>query len=457
MLAICNLLPQLVVLQIVAFFLLFHLPARYYVKASSLVIMGLYFGLGYTIPQLIYLRLPAIMTALLVVDLVAMSIALTWSAGRVIGRGGILGAVGAAACVTLLDWANYTLIPLWGTAQSFARNWSTYPAIILFESFTGMPGTVFTVAAVAALAAVLAAQPKSRRVAVAALAFILFVVVVTDVYVGTRRPETRLTVAAVGWPWTSDSITPDRPDGFETLYAKPVAEAASKGARLIVTPEAGLSVVKNTQQQTLDILSALATHNGVWLVAGYIDGESEENRLVVFAPDGSVELTYVKTHIIPGMETWQRGTGAIAATRMNDVWLGAMICQDDNFTDISRGHSREETQIMAIPTLDWQRVSAAHLCNSLHRPIESGYAIVRAAINGVSAIADAHGIVLASKDHTAEGPGYIVAEVPICEGGTFYGIAGNWVVAASALFLAVRLAVIRFQRIKLASSVLTTE
>jgi apolipoprotein N-acyltransferase len=434
--ALCNLYPPAVPLQVLAFAMILYIPAKWRMSGGSLVLMGLYVGLGYTLPQVFYLRLPGVMTAILVGDLTVMSILLVWSAGLFIRAGGIAGVFAAAACITVLDWANYTLIPLWGTAQSFGRSWSAYPSLVLFESFTGMPGTVFVVAMVAASAAVVAAQPRGRKNVVAAALILLLVAAWANAYVKMQRPVARVTAAAVGWPWTSDSIGPDTPEGFETLYAKPIAEAAAKGAKFIVTPEAGLYVVKNTRQQLFDTLSKLAVDNKVWLAVGYIDSEVDENRLVVFNPDGKAELTYSKTHIIPGMETWNKGTGAVAATRIDGVWAGGMICQDDNFTDISRRHSREGTQLMAVPTLDWACVSTAHVSNSLHRPIESGYALVRATINGVSTITTAHGRVLARMDHVTHGPGYIVAEVPVYRGGAFYAKAGNWVVWACAIFVA---------------------
>jgi apolipoprotein N-acyltransferase len=433
--ALCNLLPPAVPLQIVAFTLILYIPARWRVSGGALVLMGLYMGLGYTLPQVFYLRLPAITTAILILDLTTMSILLVCSAGLFIRTGGIAGTFATAACITVLDWANYMLIPLWGTAQSFGRSWSAYPSLILFESFTGMPGTVFVVAAIAASAAILVAQSRSRQDIVAAALILLLVTALANMYVELQKPLARVTVAAVGWPWTPDSIQTNTPAGFDALYARPITEAAGKGARLIVTPEGGLNVVKNTQGQLFDALSKLAVDNKVWLIVGYIDSEVDENRLVMFSPDGKAELTYTKTHIIPWMETWKKGTGAVAATRVDGVWVGGMICQDDNFTDMSGKHSREGTQVMAVPTIDWACVSTAHISNSLHRPIESGYALVRAAINGVSVITTAHGQVLARMNHLTDGPGYIVAAVPIYRGGTFYGKAGNWVVLAAAVFV----------------------
>ncbi|HSV27275.1 MAG TPA: nitrilase-related carbon-nitrogen hydrolase [Sedimentisphaerales bacterium] len=392
-------------------------------------------------PQVIYLRLPVIMTALLVINFAVISALMAWSAGRAIGTGGIAGAFAAAACITILDWANYTIVPFWGTAQSLARSWSAYPSLILFQSLTGMPGTVFLVASLSALVAVFAGCRTKRWRVIAAACAVLLAAVTINICIGMQKPVGFITVAAIGWPYPPDGPRADEAGGFESLFAGPIAKAAASGACLIVTPEAGLAVASDTRQRIFGVLSNLAEANRVWLVAGYIDYELEENRLAVFSPEGRAELTYSKTHVIPWLEPWNKGTGAVAATRMDDIWLGGMICNDDNFTDISRRHSREGTQVMAVPTLDWQRVSTAHLSNSLHRPIESGYAIVRATAGGISVIADARGRVLARMNHITEGPGYIVAEIPVYRGGTFYGTAGNWMVWAAAIYAAVYLIV----------------
>ena len=68
-------------------------------------------------------------------------------------------------------------------------------------------------------------------------------------------------------------------------------------------------------------------------------------------------------------------------------------------------------QIVAVPTLDWAAVKDAHFQGSIHRAIESRYVIVRAAINGISAVVSARGEVIAEMDHVENGAGYVVAEI----------------------------------------------
>jgi apolipoprotein N-acyltransferase len=93
-----------------------------------------------------------------------------------------------------------------------------------------------------------------------------------------------------------------------------------------------------------------------------------------------------------------------------------MICQDDNFTDIARRYGRAGTRLVAVPTFDWREVAPFHLENSRFRAVENRYAVVRAAVNGTSAIVSPTGRMLARRDHFTEGDGLIVARVPLAQG-----------------------------------------
>ena len=90
---------------------------------------------------------------------------------------------------------------------------------------------------------------------------------------------------------------------------------------------------------------------------------------------------------------------------------------------------------MAIPTLDWPQVKNAHLQNCIYRAIESRYAIVRSATNGISAIISPRGEIISKIDHLVDGPGVIVSEVPVYEKLTVFSLAGHWPVPLSIFFL----------------------
>jgi apolipoprotein N-acyltransferase len=432
-LASCNLFPKLVPFQIMAFALIFYLPAKRRATRGSLLVMGLYLGLAYTVPQVIALRLPALMTLVLVLDLVAMSMLLCWASGRLLSGPPVLSALAVASWVTILDWLNYTLVPLWGTAQSFARSWSEYPDIVQLEWFAGMPATVFVTAALAALATrYVVSQPSREQNHIRLAAIVILVVVLVGGLPGRIHTQVAtMRAAAIGWPLTNDSISPDNPVGFRVLVAEPVSKVAANGAKLAVLPEAAFAVSRQTRKQLFGQLGSLAADSKLFLVAGYIDLESDENRLAIFGPDGELCDIYSKTHTIFVMEQWQKGTGKMPTVDAGGVRLSGMICQDDNFTDLSRVASRSGVQVLALPTLDWPNVSDAHLHNSLHRPIESSYAIVRAAVNGISLITDCHGRVLTRRDHNKDGAGFVVADIPICAGESrsVYGTSGQLIMS----------------------------
>jgi apolipoprotein N-acyltransferase len=91
------------------------------------------------------------------------------------------------------------------------------------------------------------------------------------------------------------------------------------------------------------------------------------------------------------------------------------------------GYGRDATPLLAVPTNDWPSIRFAHFDNARLRAIENGYAIVRAASNGISAIVSPRGEVLVSEDHNESGPKLIVDDVPLGDGiATPYARFGDW-------------------------------
>jgi len=151
-------------------------------------------------------------------------------------------------------------------------------------------------------------------------------------------------------------------------------------------------------------------------------------------PDERIEPEYTKTYLTP-FEDSNKGNGQLRTFDLEGVSVGGMICQDDNFTSLSREYGRSQTAIVTVPTLDWEPVRGVHLQSSIHCAIESRYAIVRAAQNGISAIISPTGVVLARRDHYLEGSGYIMAETSLYKSRTFFSVAGNWLIALTLIFL----------------------
>jgi len=437
-LAIPNLYPVWAPLQLMAFVPIFYLAIGRKVGHKGMLIAGMYAGLAYTLPQLFILRLPIPMSSILLVYLTVLLTIYTWACAWLLRSSTITAAFAAGALLVVLDWLNITLVPIWGTAQSLVRCWSWYPHLISFTSITGIAGIVFLLATLQALFVNFIIHPKLRTRLLLIIAALVLLTLATNIMIQQKPPAGKIKVAAAGW--TLDDATRYgevySQTGFDTLFSQPVARAANEGARLVVFPELGFQFAGRQREEWLDKFAQVARRHSVYLAIGYFNGDKEENRVLFMDPNGTVLSEYTKTYLTV-FEDFKKGDGRLSMIEIDGVRTGAMICQDDNFTRFSREYGRKRLGIVAVPTLDWQQIKNVHLQNSIHRAIESRYAIVRAAFNGISAIISPLGEVLAYKDHFEDGNGIIIAEVPYYTDTTFFSIAGNWFVVPSFIFLVI--------------------
>jgi apolipoprotein N-acyltransferase len=401
-----------------------------------MLVAGLYMGLAYTLPQLFILRLPVPMSVLLLSWLTMFMVLIAWGCGKLLNDSGVFGALATGALLVVADWVNFTALPIWGTAQSLVRPWSQYPALIQFVSLTGITGIIFALGSLQAMAVKFIVSPKLWLKSLACIGAILLIILAANVVIRLQKPIGRLKVAAVGWT-SKDSEKYGEvysEQGFDALLAEPAADAAENGARLIVCPEGTLWFSENQRQDWLDKLSAITRKHNIFLAIGFIDTAKNENRMIFISPSGEVVGEYTKTHLTY-FENFNKGDGRLTQIDVDGYPVGAMICQDDNFTRLSRQYGRKSVSLVAVPTWDWFQVKDTHLQNSIYRTIESRYAVVRSALNGISAIVSPDGRILTKKDHFKEGPGFISAEATLYSNRTLFSRLGHWPVVPCIMFL----------------------
>lgn len=436
LLAVPHIFPVVAPLQFVALIPILYLGATRNVSRRVMLTAGIYMGLTYTLPQMIVLQMPVWITVVLLPYLTVLMIIFAWFSARLLAASNLAGAFAIGALLVVLDWVNFTVIPIWGTAQSFVRPWSRYPTLILFISFTGITGIIFLLGTLQALVVSLILYPKRRAKLFAAAVVVVLVFAAANIIVHHQQPTGDLKVAAVGWISDDSSKNSDTfsLDELDTLFEQLVARAAGEGAQLIVSPEMGFYSVYSDREEWLERFRDIARRHRVFLAIGYFSNREQENRLMFMTPEGVVAAEYTKTYLTP-FEDYRRGDGHLAIIDVRGVRVGGMICQDDNFTHLSRGYGCKSVSVVAVPTLDWLTVKSVHFQNSIHRAIESRYAIVRASIDGISAIVSPKGQVIASWDHLVNGPGVVVAKVPVYAQRTIFSIFGHWPMAASFMFL----------------------
>jgi apolipoprotein N-acyltransferase len=438
MLAAGNFFGPLCLLQLGAFIPLMTLAVRDK-NPRHTALAGLYMGLAYAIPQMIYLRMPIPVTLALLLEFVLWLMALCLLAGWCIKYQTPLGCLAFGAAWFLLDWLNYTLIPIWGMAQSFARSWTAYPQWIGFISFTGISGILFFAGVFQSLAVLCMVDRYKRDIYFGLILGFVFLIAIGDVLMITKKPVGTLRVAAAGWIFDDrkKADDPHTEQGFFDLFTEPARKAADDGARIFTTGEMGFYIADHDRAEWMNRFADIAQKNNLYLVVGYFNVTADENRVFFMNPQGQIEAEYTKTHLTP-FEPGNKGTGDLKTIDVDGIKVGAMICQDDNFSSLTRRYGRLKTPLILCPTADWTTIKAAHLQAVRARAIECHYAIARGAANGISAIISPDGQVLARHDHYQSGPGMVIADVPLYNDITPFSRFGHWpMLIVSILLLSV--------------------
>jgi apolipoprotein N-acyltransferase len=446
MLAAGNFFGPLCILQLGAFIPLMML-AVHDKKLNWAALAGLYMGLAFAIPQMIYLRMPLPVTVALLLEFTIWLMALSLLAGWCIQCQTPLGCFAFGAAWFLLDWLNYTLIPIWGMSQSFARSWTAYPQLIGFISFTGISSVLFVIGLIQSLAVLCMVDRYRRDVYFGLILGFVFLAAIGDVLTMSHKPVGTLRVAAAGWVFDDLKKTndPHTKDGFRNLFAAPAQKAAQQGARIFTTGEMGFYIADHDRTEWMNRFAVVAQNNDLYLVVGYFNVSANENRIFFMNPQGDIEAEYTKTHLTP-FEPGKKGDGNLQTIEVDGIKVGAMICQDDNFSKLTRYYGRLKTPLVLCPTADWWTIKDAHLQAVRARAIECHYAIARGAANGISAIISPNGKFLTQHDHYQSGPGMIIADVPLYDDITLFSRLGQWPMVTITGLLLILFTILNFHQ-----------
>jgi predicted amidohydrolase len=224
------------------------------------------------------------------------------------------------------------------------------------------------------------------------------------------------------------------------------AAAATEGAKLVVLPEC-FAFLGSREGDKITVAEALpsdgpitntlrdiATHDGVWVVAGgapeRIPGDDRRtyNTAVVVAPDGSFAARYRKIHLfdvdIPGgavlRESDSTAPGeAAVAVEIGGATVGLSICYDVRFPELYRMLVGKGAEVILVPAAFTAHTGAAHWHLLLRaRAVENQAWVVAAAQAGKhndkresfghSLVVDPWGAVVVERD---AGDGFVIADL----------------------------------------------
>jgi apolipoprotein N-acyltransferase len=315
-------------------------------------------------------------------------------------------------------------------------------------------------------------EPAARRRALSGLAWVgmgvAIVVGVATLATAIRwepTPTGRLRVAVLQGNDKNRDLT-DAEARAEYLQQSHLRLAARVGdfVDLIVFPESSMNDEVNADYQVArdTRLAGVARRHHAWVLANATvsapDGTHNLNQNVLFRPDGTVEGTYDKRHLVPfGEYVWGRSVVEAIVPSIRDQVprdfergkraaffevaghkLTTVICFESAFGYQVRPLVHDGAQIIVVSTNNrsYERSanSAQHVAIGQMRAAETGRPVVQAAISGISAFIDADGNV---HGHARLFDRTILEQtITTTSGQTPYVRYGEWVLWASAIAVA---------------------
>jgi apolipoprotein N-acyltransferase len=211
-------------------------------------------------------------------------------------------------------------------------------------------------------------------------------------------------------------------------YARRVDDLAGQGAQVVVLPEKFVGVTPAYVDAVRDTLAEAARAHRVWVVAGLnrIEGPPRRNVALVLDPRGEVAMEYDKVHLLRPFENGYRVGRAPATIRTSEGTWGIAICRDLMFKDVGRANARAGAGLLLVPA--WDFVADGRLASRVAamRAVEGGFAVARAAQEGLVAVSDDRGRILAEAATSDKREALLVVDVSTGPGGTLYARAGDW-------------------------------
>lgn len=334
-------------------------------------------------------------------------------------------------------------------------------------SIGGVAFVSFLVVAWNALLADLVVRPAPTPAVVRALAGVLLVTAVAAAapVVQTDMRETRLLNVAIlqGNDKNRDLTARELEERYLPNSHFGLVKQVDDPVDLIIFPESSMDEDPRTDRYLGDKLAGFARDRNAWVLANAVADAPENptknavNLNVLYGPDGNVEGTYAKRHLVPfGERVPLSATMRALIPTLDDeiprdflpgrdagifdvagVRVATVICFESAFGYEVRPLVRDGAEVIVVSTNNrsYRRSanSAQHVAIGQMRAAETGRPVVQAAISGISAVIDGDGRVRADTalfDRTV-----LQATVVATSGETLYVRFGDWVLWGSVVAL----------------------
>jgi apolipoprotein N-acyltransferase len=213
-------------------------------------------------------------------------------------------------------------------------------------------------------------------------------------------------------------------------------EATSRGASLVVWPEAALYVDPNRVPEVRSRLGRLARAAGAPLVVPFFDYEERRSAVRAVLPDDGATLTTASPKRRP---MWFLGEGADAASsrplEVGGLSIGTMLGVDTQDPAVAAGLAGAGAELLTASTHDWAELAPTHRTLARTAAIASGMPLVRADWRYGSAVYGPSGEPIAEAGDELRRT-VLIGEVPLAAAPTPYARIGDlvgWLAVLGAL------------------------
>ena len=300
----------------------------------------------------------------------------------------------------------------WG---SLAYSQADNVAILQLAALAGVPGLLFLLCLLPSALALLLAGGRAYAPAAGATALLLVVAWAGGAWRVQGAPESGGPLAGLVAidDFIGPATPPARAQAIWGQYARHVVQLAGQGARLVLLPEK-IAVLTPAQADAVgQRFQALARSAGVWITVGIgvHDATGRRNLAWLFSPDGAAPVSYQKHHLAPPERDFLAAS-AYAVQPVAGQAMGLAICKDMHFAPLGQAYGAAGAQTMLVPAWDFQFDAWMGARMTVVRGVENGYAVLRAAREGVLTVSDAYGRVLAERASSSMPGSTLLAPLP---------------------------------------------
>lgn len=208
-------------------------------------------------------------------------------------------------------------------------------------------------------------------------------------------------------------------------YLERSAREAQAGARIVLWPEAAVSLPQAQEHAFVDRGRDVARRESVYLAMALASippdfpARLAENKSVLVDPSGEVAWEYLKSIPVPGLEASRPGDGRLPALDTPYGRVSTAICYDLEFPALVRQAGRAGVDLLLAPANAMSEDAGeepgsleAQSREAVLRAVENGVSVVHANGSGGSLAVDYQGRVLAAMDTRTAADPVMVAQVP---------------------------------------------